>query len=1340
MPEQGSRRGDAVTHVQFTGPFETPLTPFGMGGLNLAVAIDQVPQNQFARLYDVQWIPGDVRALTGRLGYTNTGVSVPPISVAVHSLVRMNDSQTGASTLFAGNGTLLSRVASNILTPVEGGFSGQPLTLLPHRPPISSDPWLFVGDTAKMRQVRFDGLALPIGLPAPGSAPSVAPQAIVKTQIANFSSDGTAPADWTINPGFTYDDPPEQLPPGEVIPIGFPPSGTPSIQFGIFSLRPDYFLPKGGYGFFGVPITRNLSVIGARPATDDDIIHLWLYMTSTLQVREFRLYFVCSETFSASVLPGQANEDGANGDFYVKAFNGNDFSGFMEALLTQTESAELQRVRDIRDANLTDRRFLRRLGNPSATTEATLAARDPGRATSIAGPPGSETWQEFGIIGLPVRRGEWQRVGNTSGRDWSTITGLVVFVRSGDASGTVGVAMSDLYLTGGNGPDTSEPDAVPYDYRYTHYDPRTGDEGNPSPVMSESLWVDALRQAINVTPAAASDAAIRQRVYRRGGTRTSNWDFLGQNTLNGGTFIDRASDAEASGGGTLQTDHYQPVPTVDDSGNAILAQPVPVIFGPYQGQLYALGDPYRPGYVYACIPGESGNWPPDLAHEVSAPSEALQTGLMWGGQPFVASTLRWYTLYPNLNENGQMTSAPSGCTQGLASRWSWCVGAGAIWGVSTTCVYRTSGGPETIVSQKIEPLFRGQTVNGYAPISFAVADLPYLRLAVWRDELYFQYRDTQGATRVQVLQILTGEWRTERPAMPTAGLYPDVEPTGTGLLLVGGATSGKIYQRSGTSDDGAAITPLVRTGAQDFGRPREEKLFGDQILDVIGNDLEVTLQNWLNSETVENPPIATTIAGAQRTRMIYDGFGAAAKGPQRARNVSTEISWNSAATSAILYFLGTSLTFQPDLTINRVTNWDDLGHPDQKYVTGVTFDCDTGGEDRTILIERDWNGEFFTVATLTVNADGRHKLPFSWPAAVANQVRIRPVNECGPWLLYRADWIFQPEPPRIAGWDIYFENGWDQYLTGVDLFCNTEGATKRIVVEVDGTALVNPATSQAFWDISANGRQVVHLTLPWTRGHVLHLYATDTHVGQLFEHRWHTESEPSEQANWNQPFTIMGTQADKYVKAVILEIDTFGATKTIQMQADEHEAVRTFTVNTTGRKVVQVAFPQFLARVVRIWPTDANPSRLYSARPVFDEEPFQLDRWETQYIDHGIKTFHQLIDAMITLKSTSAVTLTINTMINQTGTIKTDTYTIPSTAGEKVKRFVPFVSRKGVLYKYTFTADTAFWLYGAESQVTIQPWQGGGTVLRQPFGDDDADPTREMVNSTLAAGRSGGAQ
>lgn len=186
--------------------------------------------------------------------------------------------------------------------------------------------------------------------------------------------------------------------------------------------------------------------------------------------------------------------------------------------------------------------------------------------------------------------------------------------------------------------------------------------------------------------------------------------------------------------------------------------------------------------------------------------------------------------------------------------------------------------------------------------------------------------------------------------------------------------------------------------------------------------------------------------------------------------------------------------------------------------------------------------------------------------------------------------------------------------------------------------------------------------------------------------------------------------------------------------------MQTLTVNTTGRTVVQLALSQqFLGRVWRMFPVDSNPGRLYSAEPIFDEEPWCLTRWESQETNHGIPGWFYPLYAHITIKSSADVTLTVLMQYNQVGGTAQNSYVIPATGNQKQRRFLPgFVAGKGVLIKYILTSPTPFWLYRDETTVAIQPWGAYQSIVVSPFGNDDLDPTRPMTHAVLAAEASGG--
>jgi len=1317
MPEQQSKRDAPITAAEFTAPFETQLVPFGLGGLNLTDDLVKILPTQYSRLTNLQHqIDGAMTSRPGQQALATGGTEI-------HSLRLFKDPQAGVSTRIWGTDSVLRRGLTGALTQIDTGYSGDPLTLTPHRPPLSGDPWLFVADRSRMRKVRFDGLVLPQGLPAPAAAPTVALLAERRTTIANFEpTEAQHFTHWTSNPGFLYDAN------GKVTttPTNVPfvtdvtdPNGATGLNFE--TIEP--FRPNGYYCFWGCLDVQNLDLVGGVAASDDDYIHCWLNFSHTDLIEEFRIYLVCSALFDPTILPGIPNATGANTDAYVKAFSGNDFALFILAAQAQKLAAETARIRQLRDQSLTDHA----IDDQRASWADRRAERDTSRTITHDLTAGNDQWGEFGVVGVPLRRGDWQRIGQTANRSWDTITGIVTFVKVKSNGASVAVRLSDLFMTGGSGPDTGEPGAQQYDYRTTDYDPRTGAESNPGPEMAATSFLDSLRRRINITPPAATDSALRQRIYRRGGSLIDDWYFEGVNTANGGAFLDELTDDAIVGAGTVAIDHFQPVPTINDAGATVLAQAVPAQWGPLEGMLFACGDPYRPGHLYYSNPDAPDHWSASGNVEVCPPSEELMHGGVWGHQGFVFSRERLHFIYPSLSAEGAVDTAPSLCNRGLKGRWAFATGPGGIYFVAEDGLYRTTGGPEEWLSQEIDPLFKGEPTYGYEPINLSAEKI--LRLTVWENKLYFLYQDTSGDRQVLVYDILLKFWRHYgfgRALSVVQGEQEDV-------LVMGSLNLGAAYTHEGLSDDGLPIACTARSGSFTGGR-REEKLFGDQILDADRQGVELTLQNFLNEEAVSNNPQAIA-EGTGRQRYVLDSFGTV---PQRAHGISTELRWSSAVAAPVLYQLGYAVTLQPDITVNRVTNWDDLGHPDESWVTGITLDVDTFNVARTIVIERDFGGVISTIDTLTVQTDTRHKVKFSWPAVPANQVRIRPSDECKFWVLYRADWISLPEPPRISGWDIHFENAWDQYYTGLDLYCDTLGQEKRIEVYVDEVLLANPATGLFYFPVVANGRRVVHLTLPWGRGHVFRFKAIDLNPGLLYMHRWHLQEEPSEQANWNQNFSVYGTRSDKWLKAIIFECDTFGQNKSVQVEVDG-TVVETLTVNANGRRVVQLALTaQQLGRVWRMFPVDSNPGRLYTAQPIFDEEPFQLDRWETQETNHGLPGWFYLTFAHITLKSTRPVTLRVEMQVNQRGKLDVREYTIPATEGEKQRRFVTFSAVKGVLVKYVLTSEVAFYVYREETVVHVQPWGGQGPQEIHIFGDDDLDPTRPMTNAALAAEASGG--
>lgn len=1342
--------------------WDCPIVRLGGEGLQLNKAIDQLSMQEVSRLANLLNTGGG--DLTTRPGQT----LLATLGGTVHSIRRLNNPFTGSFTRFWGAGTSWYRGASGVPSSLAAGFSGNPLTFVTTRPPFSGESWMVAADSAQMQKASSSSPSLPLGLPVPASLVT-AIQAILRTNLCSFDSgDSTQAANWVGAAGYDVDQTTLAAAPTITDTAGI--SGS---AINILTAPGAVAAGKGYLSIAAVPRVADASLIGGvATATDQDLIHLLLKSDLPSVIEEVRLYFVCSP-FTAAIT--RANVPGTsatqNVAAYMRAFKPSDFAAFVATTATALAGTEQARQNTLLQGNTQAPVFVtptapNRLAaieaisanNRAKAAAAAANAGIPGWDPAALGGVGAGHWTEYGIIGLPVRRLDFIKIGTagdgTSGTDWSTITGIVITILT-TTNVAVNVALDDCYLTGGYGPDTSEPGSQKYDYRVVNYDPRTGARSNGTPIQSGALsataalpdlTLDALRQAINITPAAFSDGAIRQEAYRRGGSLVDNWYFVARNTANGGLIQDTFSDLDLANADVIPIDHFQPVATVDASGNTILAQPLPILFGPFDdGTICGLGDPYRPGHLYACLPGEVDHWPStgDFAIEVCAPSEELLNGGIIGGSGFVLSRERGYTVHTNLAGGAGIVATPSGCTPGLAARWGFCVGPGGVFYVAADGVRVTNGGDSTILSDAIRPLFHAQTVNGYSPIDFSVEAA--IRLAIYDTDLWFSYQDTMGVRQILLFSLVYHYWRpysfASHPVACVASDWTRDEQGAQGALqLVMGSTDGSAYLHAGFDDAGTPIAWSLRTGAWNWGRPREEKRLGDLTLEADLAGATLTAQLLLNNETVTNGA-QTTTGAAGRKRYTFDPFGTV---PQRARTVSLDLSGLAPTTAPLsLALAGISYTIEPPVTMNRATTWEPLG-PTEAYCYAGILDCDTGGTDRTILIEGDLAGVVTLLATLTVNSNGRHKLWFSWPAAHTQLIRVRPDDTCIPWLLYNVEWVSQPEPPRIAGWDTNFEDLGDTYYTGLDLEVDTFGQAKSMAITVDQVAVPgSPFTVQT------TGRTHVHLTFTPGRGHIYHLHAEDANPGLLYTHKWIVVEEPLEQTNWNAPYTIWSSLSDKYLKGIVIEADTFNQAKSVNVEVDGVVLTVITPVTHNGRLVKNYTFPQVLGRVFRIIPTDAFPSRLYSAQPLFDEEPFALSRWETQLLDYDLPGagWGSLLSLDLCLKSTAVVTVAVD-VYNAKGTLlqtlagidaTTGTAGVVSTGGAKQKRFVTFVANKGVLFKWVVTSldGSPITVYQEESRLRVQPWSGGLALVRE-IGNDDIGVTRNMRQAVVAAARSGG--
>lgn len=1099
-------------------PYETPMYRIGRKGLNLVDAIDDLDPQELSRSSNMRSTYGGT--LEVRPGQTALGTTTG--SDRVHSLVRLNDPGAGTFTRLAGSSTTLYRGQSGALTLIDSGYSGDPLIFAAASAPLTGVPFMFIGDRTRNRKVARTGAVSTIGLSAPTVIATVAVAAENTTNLCRFDNmDGTDAATWTMTAGMDTNGAatgaPSAADTGAAVAFTTDPTGA-----------------GAGLGYFStvsVAAARDLSTLqsGLYVATDDDLMNLRFRVDRPDRLEEIRVYLVCSAVMSVGVEPG--TDPTLNTDAYFKSFRPNDLTAYLDLRAVPAGQTVAGVGDTIRDQQLREEFKLERQDQegradpPTALTQTDLAR------TSIPSlQAGREVETVTGVVGYPLRRGDFVRIGNATGRDWATLTGLVIVLRT-NTNEIITVTCDDWRMTGGGGPDTTEPDAQPYDFRYTNYEPATGVESNPSPVMSTVSFIEALRQPLRVTPWVSGISTLRQRFYRRGGTLNDDWYFDGVNSSDGGVYETYLADTEIAAAGTLETDHYQPVPSTNSSGVAVLAQVVPVYF-PVGAYMFALGDPNQPGRLYRSKLEAFDYWPADGYREVCGGSEELMNGCEWAAGGYVFSRTRLYNVL--IASDGEWDVEPTACTEGLGARWAMCPTPFGIAFMSPFGIRLTNGGvPERLSDEQLEPLFRGETVRGMLPINFAVPTA--LRLEYYDDELWFTYEDTGGGRRHLIWNFFSRNWRPYVFTTPAAVVYGESVQGVAASLLLGSNAAGAIYTHDGFSDLGTAIAYSFRTGASDFGDPRVEKLLGEIILDAEIFTTTLTVQALLNDE-LTSVSAQTVVGTAGFRRYSFEPFGTS---PQRARNVAVNISANS-STSARPYFnlLGVSRQLQPEITFNLPTPWEELPGG-EGYVWGCFITCDTGGTARTVEVEYTTNnGSVTSAATLTVTATGRRKLPFTWTSVLAQQIRLRPTGTCIEWIRYKIEWLSDPEPPRVLGWDTNWEDFGtlaDKWIKGYLIEADTFNAAKTVVLDsVDSDGVQNLAVNSLA--LTRNGRGIYHHSFAKVRGRLFRLRATDANMGKLFKWQPIFDEEPLALTRWEgqeMPFQGMSGRWHKPLEAFI---------------------------------------------------------------------------------------------------------------------------------------------------------------------------------------------------------------
>ena len=457
----------------------------------------------------------------------------------------------------------------------------------------------------------------------------------------------------------------------------------------------------------------------------------------------------------------------------------------------------------------------------------------------------------------------------------------------------------------------------------------------------------------------------------------------------------------------------------------ILGTPLPALWGPYQvpgggSVIFATGDTNNPGTLYWTKPNN-----PDVTSDansliVTSGAETLLCGWLWDERAFVASGANVWEILPDYARPGQFLAQITPCGRGPFTPWAFTVAPEGVYFVARDGVFLTAGGstarsisdpdltlafPHDAIVSGVEPPYTGVLPPDYTQVT-------RLRLTYANKFLYLDYRAIGGADRTLVYDTQQPRWYADYYQIPGGVITRFVEP---GVyqddVIVSTVGSHGIFVVGGVFDAGGPIPWALWTPWFDGDDLRQKKTFGDCIVDMDPMGVAATMSVLADDYTVlvSSPTFGAGISG----RTLFPPFDFNAGAGILARNLALQISGTAAA---ILYAWEPSWVPKVEDTVERATDWDDLGYAGAKFVQGLVLKANTYGAVRSIGIQ----GDGVTQITLAVQHTGESEIAYplaaaGWTPFIAQLVRIIGTDAL-PWQFYGVRWVFEPAPELATEW------------------------------------------------------------------------------------------------------------------------------------------------------------------------------------------------------------------------------------------------------------------------------------------------------------------------------------
>jgi len=633
-------------------------------------------------------------------------------------------------------------------------------------------------------------------------------------------------------------------------------------------------------------------------------------------------------------------------------------------------------------------------------------------------------------------------------------------------------------------------------------------------------------------------------------------------------------------------------------------------WGPFAQSIFAVrgnkdSNLVNAGRLYWSKAQRPDQWRPQDNIEITGAGEPLQAGFIFNTRPYVFSTEHLYAI--NVNPVGlpRFVAWKTPVDHGLWKRHAIAVGPGRFWWLAKDGIYESAGGTEQSITTQsfVRPIFEQITINANAGVSME-ADEDEMRLQWHSPYLYFYYKDTNGDRRILRYEPELVRWEYWETADPIRMSYSEAE-TRSHLF---GTEDGLILKQGGAADDhGTPIVGEIRTGALDQDAPNQNKTYGDIHIEAsIPVGVSVTVTPFLDDEATTESGQLLVGTGARIRYKIELGRDKIARSISFGFTNITTFNGNV----VVLHELDIAFQLHQISQLHWDSNFEDDGNLEDKWISGLYLECDTGGVDKDIRVDVD--GVEITGSPFTINSTGVKPVKISFEPLRGVSMRFTSVAVEGS--LWNWKWVWKQEPVQLEepfDWE-NLGHPYEKFVKGFAITADTFGQEVDLELRINGDESTNPLGVENF-TFTHNGPQTAQFAFDNSGtnqilAELVRLTNTTSFPIRVYNIQWIFDQEPPNYNAWRTQEQSFNLAAYGHIKDAWISLRS-NADVILTVTIDGTILSPVETISSTGgnRRKIHVQFPANKGKNFQFTLTSAGDFLVYNEDTAVWVKPFNTD-------------------------------------------------------------------------------------------------------------------------------------